>query len=250
MLDLNRKKNAIECGMSFVGLTDLNSLTLMAVFIDELFKGVEPGGLIEFGSYHGRVGGFLGSLMRPEDTLTLLDQNDNLLDHQRLQNAGIKYTYHNAWSEKWLETMPINSRFILSHHDASHFFDNVHEEISKINSFMDRNGLIILDDFTDSFSQVRAAYYHLRYACNLDWELLLIGFSKAYLVHNSRFAHWEEFILEKLQNELKNMDLPSVLARTDNHKLSRNFHINKKYNPEEADLLGVDWWGDKFYHPS
>jgi len=249
-MDINKKKSAIELGMSIHGLSDLNSLTLIAAFVDKLFTVSEPGGMIEFGSFHGRIGGLLGGLMRPEDSLTLLDQNNDLLDHNSLKAANVRYDFHHAWSEKWLDDLTVDSRYILSHHDASHFFDNVHQEVSKLNSFMDKNGLMILDDFTDSFSQVRAAYYHLRYVENLDWELLLIGFSKAILVHNSNFEFWENFVLNELQSKLTELDLPSVLARTDIHKLSRNFFINKKDNPLDNDLYGVDWWGDRFYKPS
>lgn len=108
----------------------------------------------------------------------------------------------------------------------------------------------MLDDFTDTYNQVRAAYYHARYAKNFGFELLLIGFGKAFLVHSSEFEYWESFVLDGLQNERKKYGLNSMLTRTDINSLSRAFSIQSKRTDEDPDRYGLHIWGDKYYQKS
>jgi hypothetical protein len=61
-----------------------------------------------------------------------------------------------------------------------------------MNTSMSERAVIVLDDFSDPFNQVRAAYYHQRYVMKNPFELLLIGFGKDVLVRSSVFRLYEE----------------------------------------------------------
>ena len=134
----------------------------------------------------------------------------------------------------------------ITHHDASHFFDNVYQEIKGVLSCATKDTLLILDDFNDSYSQVRAAYYYLRYAEEMPFELALIGFNKAILVHEDRFGEIQNYILSDLLDDLEKMDVVAKLVRTDNNERSRAFHVRNRRSTEER-LYGTQFFGDRFY---
>ncbi len=115
---------------------------------------------------------------------------------------------------------------------------------------MSRYGVIVLDDFNDTFSQVRAAYYYLRYACDFPYELLLIGFNKAILVHQNQFDYYENYILNDLLDDLEQIEFNCKLCRSDINEHSRNFALQLQNNSKEDRLYGTKLWGEIFYQPS
>ena len=115
---------------------------------------------------------------------------------------------------------------------------------------MAKNGVIALDDFTDPYNQVRAAYYHNRYANEYPFELLIIGFGKGILVHQDMFNTYEAFVINELQEKMSGIGLNTTLFRTDYSNHSRAFSIATKKNASDPDLYGVNIWGKKFYKVS
>lgn len=237
----------IRRAMSIVGLTNEHALTLMLNFIRESQKTTQPTGqMIEFGTYVGRVSMLMGLCARHGELLNLVDQA-GYLDEQALNEEKIKYVFHKGTSERYVSER-VHATVNVSHHDASHFFKNVTSELSGIVGSMDPNGLMILDDFTDPYGQVRAAFYYLRYKEDFPWELAIVGYGKAVLVHEARFGYWENYILESLQDEMLRFGVGTVLYRTDMSEYSRGFYIRAS-DDSEPKRYGLNIWGDRFYKP-
>jgi hypothetical protein len=236
--------------MGFEGMTTRPALALLGAFLrfsQEL--NTEKHGLIEFGTYKGRVSALMGLMQRADDRLDLVDVKD-YLDRPRLDSLGIQYNFHLSTSEKWDSSQIEREEVYFSHHDASHYFHNVSHELSEMRGLLSPFGVIALDDFTDTFSQVRAAYYHQRYALGSPFELLLQGWGKAILVRTAAFEKYEKFVLEELQQVLRGLGMETMLARTDAVSEARAFSIVLKKGPGEPDLYGLRVWGDRFYRPS
>jgi hypothetical protein len=120
--------SAVAFAMGIEGMTVKNALILMSVFIEKLHPIAKPGKIVEFGTYKGRVAALLVKTAREDDSLVLVDFK-TYLDFEKFDNANIKYKFHETTSEKWCKSSENSGRFIFSHHDASHFFDNVSTEI-------------------------------------------------------------------------------------------------------------------------
>jgi hypothetical protein len=56
--------------------------------------------------------------------------------------------------------------------------------------------------------------------------------------------------LTRLQPILRELDLETVLYRTDACPESRAFSISAKKKAADPDFYGVSIWGDKFYKPT
>ena len=238
----------INRSMALKGQTTQYGLGLMAIAVKASQTRTSPTGImIGFGTYIGRVSMLLGLCARPGEHLHLVDQAD-YLDTVSLDREKISYTFFRQTSESYVESTQGNL-INISHHDASHFFENVRTELTGVEACMNPNGLIILDDFSDSYSQVRAAYYYLRYSLNFPWELALVGFEKGVLVHETQFDFWESWILRDLQDEFLSMNVDTVLHRTDVSKFSKAFYL-KNRNGSEPRRYGLNIWGNKFYLPS
>ena len=239
-------RTILDTAMSIPGHTVRNALILMQVFITLSQNDTKATGrMIEFGTYVGRVSYLLGKLARKDENLVLVDSVP-YLDEELLKREQISFDFFQMRSEDYLASTISNVMMNITHHDASHYFDNVHSELKGVKNKMDENGLIILDDFTDPFSQVRAAYYYSRYRENFPWELLLIGFGKAILVNESRFNYWEEFVLDRLYDDLMCYGVRTMLHRTDVTKWSRAFYLRVAKDDEPV-RYGLNTWGDRFY---
>jgi hypothetical protein len=242
--------SVIDSAMGFEGMTTRPGLGLLAAFLkrSQMLNG-EKRGLIEFGTYKGRVSALMGLMQRTDDRLDLVDVKD-YLDRPRLDSLGINYHFHLSTSEKWDSSQLEADEVYFSHHDASHYFHNVSHELNEMRGLLSPYGVIALDDFTDTFNQVRAAYYHQRYALGGPFELLLQGWGKAILVRTAAFGSYEKFVLEDLQPILRGLGMETMLARTDAVPESRAFSIVLKKGPDEPDRYGLRVWGDRFYRPS
>jgi hypothetical protein len=250
MVELKERVNA---AMSFEGMTTVHGLVLMDALVTETLRNISDGAFVEFGTYKGRTAALFAHHLQDRRWLHAVDQA-NYLQYDRLRQISEKITWHKARSEEFcarelplcLGSMPI----IVTHHDASHFFENVKTELQLTAPYVDKRGLMILDDFNDPYLQVRAAYYYLRYAKQLPWEILLIGFNKCVLVHEEYFDGYERFVLSDLLNMLRGYGSNCALCRTDVHPRSRAFSIRLKGAPTEDDFYGRNTFGDRFYRPA
>ena len=236
--------------MNIEGMTTYNGLCLMASLMEYAAEyNSMSTGVVEFGTYKGRVSALLGQLKKSEDILHLVDVK-NYLETDKMAALGIDYNFYNTKSEDWDLKSAHSSEYWYSHHDASHYFSNVSYELENIAPLMSSHAVIVLDDFADPFNQVRAAYYHQRYAKNNPFELLLMGFGKGVLVKSNVFNQYEDFVLKTLQSNLTELNLPTTLYRTDFCEESRAFSIREKNNDSDPDRYGLHIWGDKFYQVS
>lgn len=236
---------------SIEGMTTREGLVLMHLAINKMspIKGI--GTSFEFGAYKGRTAALMLASMR-EGFLHVVESAD-YLQEERLNEIGRNYKWHKETSENFCTNLTkhisTEAPLAVTHHDASHFFDNVYHEIKGVLSCATEYSVLILDDFNDSYSQVRAAYYYLRYAENMPFELVLIGFNKAILVHQDRFEEIENYILSDFLDDLEKMGIVAKLVRTDNNERSRAFHVRTRRSTEERHY-GTQFFGNRFYRTS
>lgn len=238
--------------MSVEGMTTRSALILIDCILARMETWGRKGHFIEFGTYKGRTATLLASRTTERNWFHAVEQSD-YLQEEEIMKWTERYTWHRSKSEPFVQDSLCellgNEKVAFTHHDASHFFDNVATELEHTIPYMDEEGVIVLDDFCDSFSQVRAAYYYLKYARKIPYELLLIGFNKAFLVRESRFDEWESYILESLLENLESYGLECMLVRSDISPHSRNFFVRQR-EPEEDVLYGTRFWGNRFYKHS
>lgn len=239
--------------MAIEGMTSAAGLTVMDVFIEAALQRAGVGAFVEFGTYKGRTAALFAQHLGSEGVLHAVEQAD-YLEIDKLRQMSPRVQWHRLTSETFcagaLTTSLAGQRIVASHHDASHFFDNVATELRSMPALLARGGVIILDDFNDAFAQVRAAYYHLRYVEAFPYELLLIAFNKCVLVHEDDFDDYEALVLDRLLPELRQADIDATLFRTDIHPRSRGFFVRAKGQAGEADRYGTAFWGERFYRPS
>ncbi len=239
--------------MKFDGMTTEGGLALMDIALNRLRERRSGEIYTEFGTYKGRTAALIAQNIGADDWLHAVESKD-YLEVDRLMRLSDRFSWHKAKSEdfctKDLAEVLSGKKIAFSHHDASHFFDNVTTELRSSLESMDQSSVIVLDDFNDSYSQVRAAYYYLRYAESYPFELVLIGFNKAILVHESRFAAAESYILSCLLDDLDAAGILCKLVRTDANQRSRNFFVRTREPSDLETHYGVRFMGDQFYKPS
>jgi hypothetical protein len=249
------RQAALAQAMEFDGMTGVEALALMDIFIGRAVRDCGGSRFAEFGAYRGRTASLMAQHVGPDGGLEIVEVAD-YLQFERLQSQhGPRVRWHKQKSEAFTAlTLPGllgRERLVATHHDASHFFDNVRTELANIRPLLHERAVIILDDFNDTYAQVRAAYYHLRYTADYPFEVLLIGFNKCILVHGDHFAAHEAFVLEHLIDVLENdYGYLCRLARTDSHRLSRGFNLTLRPTPEADKRYGIAFFGDRFYRPA
>ena len=112
---------------------------------------------------------------------------------------------------------------------------------------MNNFGLICLDDWSDVYSQVRAAYYYLFYKELIDWQLVLTGFNKAFLCKKSNFKYFNNYLIDIFSNPIIVNEKTQAwqFARTDNHPYSSNFHV--RYFEDILDGTKSRLYGEKIW---
>lgn len=244
----------VENAMAIEGMTGREALVLMDIFVRRAAEQTESSRFAEFGAYKGRTACLLAQNIGSDGSLEVVESAD-YLELDRIRSYNSRVSWHRERSETFTaERLPgvlAGSQLTATHHDASHFFSNVHTELKNIQPFMHKLGVIILDDFNDIYSQVRAAFYHLRYTMSFPFEVLLIGFNKCFLVHSDHFKQHEAFVLDRLLDMADNeYGLLLRLARTDNHPQARGFCVTKRIEPTGERRYGTAFFGDRFYKPS
>jgi len=249
-MNANGNLNKINKCMSFEGMTSIGGLALMDIFIGRAVSQNLAGALIEFGTYKGRTAALFAQYASFDRPFHAVEQSD-YLDIGRLRMITPFVDWHKVKSELFCKDQLLavlgGKGIIATHHDASHFFDNVATELMAIGEVFLPAGVIILDDFNDVFSQVRASYYYLRYSKNFPYEVLLIGFNKCVLVHQDAFDAYEKYVLDSILSDLFLYNLSCTLIRSDIHEHSRGFFVKTKSSPADGDRYGTSFWGDRFY---
>lgn len=232
------------------GMTSSHAARLAHVLNNRLTGMQREGSFFESGTYKGKSAAIFASF--PNVLNLVLVDASNYLEIDKLEAlTGIRPEFFLCKSEDfdYQSNLASHSALIWSHLDASHYFTNVSKEISSIANYMHPDGLICLDDWNDYYPQVRAAYYYLRYKCDLKWELLITGFNKAFLCSQECFKDWSRYILLTFKDGIS-FDEHSwlvQLARSDySEGNSRSFHVAKRSQDAPA-LYGQHIWGDKFY---
>lgn len=244
----------VDRAMQIDGMTSADALALMDLFVKRAIADVGSRRLIEFGAYKGRTASVLAQNLGHDGHLDIIDPAD-YLEFDKIKAIHPSVTWHKEKSEDYCGRMdpPATTLqpIVASHHDASHFFVNVKTELEYMAASTSSGSVLILDDFNDTYAQVRSAFYYLRYAQQFPFEILLVGFNKCILVHSDRFKKDEEFILDQFLSEMENQyGVYCRLARTDNHERSRGFFVSRRPAIDPELYYGRAFFGDRFYQRS
>ena len=236
---------------SFEGYMNDLSIALFTSVLDFQERTNARGDIIEFGVYEGRSASILLHALRPGENATLVNSSSHpKLDRLRAINPDFRIL--EGKSERLVFDPKLASiakaSLRISHHDASHTFENLTEELRFIEDRITKDGVVILDDFGNwCYSQVVAAAYAYLFTEKSDLEVFLIASNKAYLCRKSEFQKYANFVIDDLRQDLSELRYDMFLARSDNSPSSRAFFIREKRSPDEADLYGLKFLDPKLY---
>ncbi|AZU03102.1 hypothetical protein X907_0555 [Glycocaulis alkaliphilus] len=236
----------------FEGMMGPISIGLFEAFLELQLKSGVHGNMVEYGVYRGRSAAVALSKLRASERMMLVDAAVKYPEFVKLKSINPNFDFIEGKSEQLVDDDRLRAfleagvRF--SHHDASHFYDNVAAEMALMEPFILPRGLMVLDDFGNpSYMQVVAACFHhlARTDCNL--EVFLYANNKAYLCRKEDFEFYAGFVLEKMLPRLHAVGLNVYLSRTDNNARYRGFSIALKSKATDDDLYGLSFFGDRFY---
>ena len=163
-MDVDQK--TLENLLEIPGQTTFQGLGVMQSFLSEQRAGpCDIGDFVEFGTFKGRVSVLLGLNINAGADLFLVDPA-NHLDEAELVRRKIKYKFFKKKSEDWT-AQNYDSSVSFVHSDASHYFNNVLQELRWANHCLRDYGVMVLDDFNDPFNQVRGL---LRSSRKSNWK--------------------------------------------------------------------------------
>lgn len=239
---------------SIQGQTSTNAAQLVTILNHFIPNSNSSDVFFESGTYYGKSAAIFLQLENIKEAI-LVDQADYLLvDKISNYYTDKKVTFFKERSEVFLETQLSkaigNKTFRWAHLDASHYFSNVTTELQLLSKYMHSEGLICLDDWSDVYSQVRAAYYFLSYTDHdFDWELFATGFNKAILCRKHMFNYWNNKLIEifsEKEHHFNSIDVHWRISRTNFDQYARNFHISLRKESDDS-FYGKNVWGDRFY---
>ena len=209
------------------------------------------GDMIEFGVYKGKSASVMLNNLNSGEMAYLIDIKD-YPELDKLGKISKQFKFVKGKSEglvedrEFINSLPETVRF--SHHDASHFYENVSAEMTFMDTRIAPKGLMVLDDFgTHSYMQVIAACFTHLASGNCPLEILLYSNNKAYLCRKEDFAVYSKFLLETLLPQMNALGFNVYLTRTEDHKKYRGFSLANKSRPDQPDLYGQHIYGDRFY---
>lgn len=245
-------RKALDYAHTLEGMITDGAIGLFHCFLTyQNHEGI-TGDCVEFGVYMGKSASVIAHYLQLSDTLHLVDNDDwPALENVNAVNAAVTMT--KAASEDYVVSAAFRdavSRGVrFSHHDASHFFSNVTAELEGLLPVLGKGGIMVLDDFGFSYSQIMAAFFYCKYQMKLDLELILLAENKAFICRKQDFQNYEQYVLGGLEEDMKALGFSYQLVRTDNSENHRAFALLTK--PEGAsDRYGESIFGDRFYKPT
>lgn len=242
---------ALQSAMSFEGMMDSLSVGIFVDLLDyQRLQGVN-GNCIEFGVYRGRSASVILRHLGPHDRAILVDWIYTP-DLDSLKAINPSFEFIQDKSENLVADPRIlhiaNQGVRFSHHDASHFYDNLATEMKLLESYIMPRGIMVLDDFCNPcYLQVVSACFHHLAQANCPLEVFLYADNKAYLCRKEDFELYARFLLDDILKWLQEAGLMVYLARTDNHLYYRGFSIARKSSSSMPDRYGTEFFGDQFY---
>lgn len=235
---------------SIEGMMSRPSMAVFYALLDLQLRTGVKGDIIEFGVYKGRSAATLLHGLRDDEKAYLVDINPRH-EVEKLTSINPNFEFIHGKSEAIAKTTlqdQIPARIRFSHHDASHFFDNVSGELAFIEPKLVDDPIVVLDDFGNpGYWQVVAAAFHYLYATGSDLEMFLITANKAYLCRKKHFDKYARFVLDDLPSTMAEITTPHMVSRTDKGAKFRAFGLTPKRAPSDPDRYGIPSFGTQFY---
>ncbi|WP_160123376.1 class I SAM-dependent methyltransferase [Rhodovarius lipocyclicus] len=179
-----------------------------------------PGDMLEIGVAYGRSALMMGMQLRLDATLRLVDVGQALMD----QSVELITPHCEGRIEPTLqfsEALPpdslpaLGTRFV--HIDGEHGTWGVQNDLELADRVLATDGVVVLDDFfSETFVGVTIGALTWLAQHPGRFEMVLVGFNKAYLVRPRAARRYLEFIRDGLQPHLAACGQPpNTLLRTD-----------------------------------
>jgi hypothetical protein len=236
----------------FEGMMDAINVALFDCFLRFQREQSITGNLLEFGVFRGKSAAVILHHVGNGESLGLVEVDKNYPQFDQLRAISPRFRFFNHSSESAFmdkDFIAFAKRgFRFSHHDASHAFDNVREELEFIEKRMIRGGLVALDDFCNlNYSQVMAAYFSHKYRRSSRLEILLIAGCKCYLCAKEDFSLYARFVVGPMLERLRVCGRDCRLARTEDHPDHRAFFLEEKLSPNQDTFYATSIFGQRYY---
>jgi predicted O-methyltransferase YrrM len=208
-----------------------------AAIFDSLLRLQDDNGItgdfLEIGVAYGRSALMLGVHAQPSETIRLVDPRTEMLAEAAARVSAVTRGSVIPLSSL-SESLPIDhapsrsSRFV--HIDGDHSRWALHDDLDLAARTLVSGGIVALDDFF-SARYIGVTYGAIEWLARnpLQFELILVGSNKGYLVR-PRFAQFYlEFIRDKISSEIElRGEAPVTLFRVDNPRACVAFGIEER----------------------
>lgn len=245
-------EEARSTAATFKGSLSDISVSIMQSILSFQDRSSITGDMIEYGVLHGKSASVLLSNIGRSETLHLVDVNEAYPDFDKLRGISPNFDFHKGASEQMIRDGSLE-KFLskgvrLSHHDASHSFNNVITEMDFMHDRIAPGGVMVLDDFLNpNFMQVVAACFTHIARTKSKVEPFLFASSKMYLCRKEDFRMYERLVVEEIFPTIKKVGFPLFLTRTEDTEDYRAFTFWAKPNRDFPDYYGVATYGDRYY---
>ena len=191
------------------------------------------GGMLEIGCAHGRAALMLGLHGRLGETIHLIDYNPahaRNAAHLVGGHSASRVEGHAIYSER-ASTDFLPSRGIrFLHIDGDHGRWALHNDLDIAHRVVAPEGVVVLDDFlAPQFIGVTIGAIEWMTRNPEAFEMMLVGFNKAYLVRPRAAQMFQEFIRDELPAHLRACGQPDfTLWRTDDRRACASFGITPR----------------------
>ncbi len=224
MREFNRKLDQISLvdGM----LSEFSSAVLDSLLYLQSEEEIK-GNLLELGCYKGKTALLLGLHLRKGERIDLVDIYDQL-DRKILEENNIQFNMLLANSENRQKKLKLKKRsYRLVHCDTSHTYANTIADLNLSRKLVTEKGLICVDDFANlNYPGVIPAVYKFLFK-RKKFVIFLITDEKAYICRKSQSGIYNNYVVNRLPNELLNRGFEVTLARTDVSRFSSAVYVRR-----------------------
>jgi hypothetical protein len=224
-------------------MTTTAAAAFIAVFQELRRRGVS-GHWFETGVFKGKSATVLCGSAKKDEEVVLIDVGyHETWNHLNELHRSIRPVV--SESEKLEQTFPeITNYFaktMVFHSDGSHFFSNVYSDMALANKLLKEDGILILDDFWNQhYPQVQAAAYTYLAKFPDHFAFFLIGANKALLCRPSRHGASITYVLKSFIDDMKALDNPVVISKTDAHPNFDILAFEQKRSVDEGSYFGMN----------
>lgn len=233
---------------SIEGMMSPFSMQVMDSLLEMQEQAGAGGHLVEFGVYKGKSAAILAHRRKANERLILVDIEKYVTDQTLAAFPGPSEFFQCSsedFERKFQGAGGLAGLVRFLHVDSSHAYRTTFAEMGLANRLLAPHGVVCLDDFANlNYSQILPAVYKYLFTQRTDLTVFLVTNEKCYLCRRPYFAHYAQFVLDRLIDEVnKRGSGPITLARTDVDEEYSAFYLRESLTPDEGRFYGDQIYG-------